>query len=122
RSYKQNWGKFQAISPFSKHERDTPDLFDRLSLLPSTAWKSFNRLKRARNMNNSLCHCPTAKLTKSEREMFNRGVKSLVSQQIVKRVPVSNGHILVKKNTYMLNPHLIMCIDSDEARSLWSRL
>lgn len=120
--YKENYGSFQAISPLRAHEPGEPDIFDLLASISTSSFKVFNALKVKRNEKNSLCHYPTDKLSKSERVMFNRGVRKLMGKNIIKRVPVSSEIINVRKNTYMINPVMIKCKDYQNACSIWGQL
>lgn len=120
--YKDYFGRFQAISPLRTSELDKPDLFDILASLSRPSFRVFNQLKLRRNLKNSLCHCPVNKLSRSEQVMFNGGVRELVAKKIVKRVPVSNKIVSVKKNTYMFNPEMIRCQKYQAACVIWSQL
>ncbi|OFE12349.1 hypothetical protein PHACT_03695 [Pseudohongiella acticola] len=120
--YKENFGSFQAISPLRTSETSGPDIFDLLASVSHSSFKVFNKLKAKRNEKNSLCHYRTDKLSKSEREMFNRGVRQLVGKNIIKRVPVSSEVTNVRKNTYMINPVIIKCWEYEEACSVWMQL
>lgn len=123
RRMKEDWGPFQAICPLSKNPQALPDIFDRLTLIPNSAIEVFNKLKHTRDLDTALCTYTTGKpATKSEREMFNRGLRHLIAQGIIKRVPVKNDHIKVRKGTYMMNPELIKCRKYSDACSLWQHL
>ncbi len=119
---KEDFGVFQAISPLRTKELDSPDLFDIFGSLPRSAIKVFNQVKLKRNDKNSLCHHPTDKMSKSDCEMFNRGIRLLIVKKLIKRVPVSSNIVSVRKGTYMINPLMIKCWDYASACRMWSQL
>lgn len=122
---RNNYGYFQPIgvltttSPADKHDLD---IFDRLSLVSLPAVKLFVEMKKRRNLKNSLLVYAPNHGNTSKRVVFNRQVRLLKQQELIKKVPVSNPHVKVRKHTYMINPKLIKCMDYDDAISLWHQL
>jgi ribosomal protein S1 len=120
---KEDFGYFQAISPLSDGQINERDIFDKLANIPASALKVFIILKNSRNDKSALCtHLHDPRSSKSEREVFNRGIRDLMQEEIIKRVPVKNDHIKVRKGTYMMNPILIKCKNYQDACLLWSQL
>lgn len=122
---KEDFGRFQAISVLTtlSNEQSTDlDIFDRLALVSKPANRLFIELKKRRDFNNSLVIYDPACPSKSAKVLFSRWLSSLKQQEIVKKVPVSNNYIKVRKHTYMLNPRLIKCKNYSDAVLLWGNL
>ena len=122
---KENFGIFQAISVLTTEfngESADLDIFDRLVLVSKPANKLFIELKRRRDFKSSLVIYDPACTTKSAKVLFSHWLSELKGEEIVKKVPVSNSYIKVRKHTYMLNPNLIKCKCYSEAVILWGKL
>lgn len=120
---KEDFRPFQAIGPLTTvGHKGEPDIFDRLADLPQGAVKVFNEIKKHRDYKTSICVYQTDGLKTSEKAVFNRNIKRLIAKEIIKRVPVSNDYVRVRKGTYMINPVLIKCVNYSNAKLLWQNL
>jgi hypothetical protein len=120
-----DFGIFQAISKLRTVYNESKcelDIFDRLALVSSGANKLFVEMKMLRDFRSSLVLYEPTDNSKSARAVFGRQLKMLKQQELVRKVPVSNEHITVKKHTYMINPTLLKCKDYDKAVELWESL
>ncbi len=120
-----DFGPFQAVSVLttSSNQLFTDlDIFDRLALVSKPAMRLFIELKKERDFKSSLVIYNPGCATKSAKVLFSRRLSELKRQNIVKKIPISNDYVKVRKHTYMLNPHLIKCKKYSDAVALWNKL
>ncbi len=121
--YKKNsLAPFQAIGPI--RDKDTMalaekneapielDIFDLLDTVSKSSYHLFITFKLKRRSRTNLIDIvvPT---TANEKANFSKNLKPLKDVGIVKKVIL---------NQYMFNPHLIKCIELDNAKERWSSI
>ena len=119
-------GGFSAISMISnQHSTVAEDLFDKLTQVSKGAFSLFNQIKYLRDEKTNMATFPTKDWPHYKRVVFGRqlmelrkiGLMRIAKREMVARDPQQPYHL--PRQTYMINPSMIMCWDWEDAKILW---
>ena len=121
---KNDFGRFSAIGELNNmynlnKENVTPDIFDVLTTISSSALKLFVLLKSRRNPTTNVCVYYLDQPTRSQQVMLSKSLMELKKQGLVIKARTTNEFKPVPKNCYMINPHFLKCFEIDEAKATW---
>ena len=106
----------------------THDVFDLLDRVSKGAFSVFNNLKYNRSETDNVTRYVNNEMTKTDKESLSRRLKELKDVGLICRVKKTleskdgkSYNFKEPRNTFIINPEMIRCMDHDAAEYLWKQ-
>jgi len=118
---KENFYPFSMVGLISKGTKEM-DIFDRLFSTSKSAIRIFLDIKNRCSNDYNLATIPELSgLKDNQKRAFRRCIAELKKVDLVARARSKGTEFKVPKNTYMINPYYLKCLNYSEAQMIWSQ-